>query len=335
MANQPSTVANFTQPLCPPFPQYSGPCGLEAHCESYVASEAVWDFANRDLPAPGSASAWAILDRLWYATRGTASAAFSCTPGAVYTSNGCNVGSWWKALRAADDDDGDLSNGTPHSCALFAAFDRHGIACDTDPGATVCQATCAPSGFPILSLLQENGAVSGNVSNLAAGVDVDLFRSDQGCASNFVRIADDVVLDSTFYDLGVRVGTSYSYYAIAHASGNEACAAPPTACQTLTPAGACAPNPQTPTGLVAAASAGGVTLSWNAVGTASGYQVLRATTAAGLYTEVATPAGAGIGDATVACGTTYVYAVRATSGSACRSTASDPVSVTTTPCATE
>ena len=68
-ANTPSTVANFTQARCPTSTNYKGPCGREGHCESYVSSEALWDFANRDLPSPGSGAAWATADRLWYLVR--------------------------------------------------------------------------------------------------------------------------------------------------------------------------------------------------------------------------------------------------------------------------
>src|SRR5207237_4208929 len=119
-------------------PDYPGPCGLEGHCESYVSSEALWDFANRDLPSPGSAGAWTITERLWYLSRATATAAFTCsTATPTWTSDGCATGSLWRTLRAADDDDGNLANGTPHGAALFAAFNRHGIACATDPGAGV------------------------------------------------------------------------------------------------------------------------------------------------------------------------------------------------------
>ena len=62
--NTPSTVANFTQTDCPGSASYEGPCGEEGHCESLVSSEALWDFPMRDLPSPGSGSAWSITERL-------------------------------------------------------------------------------------------------------------------------------------------------------------------------------------------------------------------------------------------------------------------------------
>ena len=37
----------------------------------------------------------------------------------------------------ADDDDGNLANGTPNACRIWDAFNAHGIACGTRPTCTV------------------------------------------------------------------------------------------------------------------------------------------------------------------------------------------------------
>jgi hypothetical protein len=50
-------------------------------------------------------------------------------------------------ILAADDDDGDLANGTPHECAIRAAFGRHGLrtlAGEIDAAGLVPSATTAP-----------------------------------------------------------------------------------------------------------------------------------------------------------------------------------------------
>ena len=116
------------------------PTTKEGHCESLVSSGALFDLGAFDLQAgcggrnalfpdwscPGaggpynSAGAWGVTDRLWYLSRPMANQAFTCNIGAL-TSNGCNAGSNWKTFRAVDDDDGNLANGTPHSCQLAAA----------------------------------------------------------------------------------------------------------------------------------------------------------------------------------------------------------------------
>jgi hypothetical protein len=43
--------------------------------------------------------------------------------------DGCGATNGYMQWLAADDDDGNLDNGTPHMTAIFAAYNRHGIAC--------------------------------------------------------------------------------------------------------------------------------------------------------------------------------------------------------------
>src|SRR6185436_13028879 len=228
VSNTPATVANFTQVRCG---AGSGPCAREVHCESYVPSEAVWDFANRDLPNPGSGTAWTTLDRLWYLSRSTSTSSFHCTTGGTFTSDGCIAGNWWKTMRAVDDDDGNLANGTPHGGALFAAFNRHGIACPSDPGANVTFAACTPPAPPTLSLTAGDNAVAVTVSG--TGV-FDIFRNEFGCNAGFTKITNDFA-GGTLIDNGVATGTTYFYQAVAHPAGNEACSSAPTACLSVTP----------------------------------------------------------------------------------------------------
>ena len=122
----PATPTGFLSTYCE---SGTGPCGKREHCESYLASEAFYDLATRDLPAAGVDvdTAWQLVERLWYQSRpGSGGQAYNC---ALPDSDSCSVGSWYHQLRMQDDDDGDLSNGTPHAAAIFAAFDLHDIAC--------------------------------------------------------------------------------------------------------------------------------------------------------------------------------------------------------------
>ena len=229
------TVANFTQVHCPAHPWYVGPCNREGHCESYVLSEALWDFVARDLPSPGSAAAWTTFERLWYLSRPTAGSGFTCdTSGAAWTSDGCAVGSYWRALRAADDDDGDLDNGTPHACALFAAFDRHGMACATDLGANTCFSGCAPPAVPTMTLTPGGTQVTVSWTSSGAGNVYDVYRSESGCATGLAKVANDVA-GTSYVDAAVAAHGSYSYQVLAHPAGGEACASAPSACAGTTP----------------------------------------------------------------------------------------------------
>jgi trimeric autotransporter adhesin len=326
-SNTPATVNGFTRTHCG---AGSGPCGKEVHCESYVASETIWDLANRDLPNPGTGSAWTTTDRLWYLSRGTATSAFSCTTGATFTSNGCGTGSWWKTMRAVDDDDGNLTNGTPHSCNLFAAFNRHGIACTTDAGANTCFAGCTAPATPTLSLTA--GANSVAVGLAGTGV-FDVYRNELGCNNGFIKVANDVS-GPTFNDTGVANGTTYFYQVVAHPSGNEACGSVPSTCQSATPTGGgtCTP-PAAPTGLTATASGQtAINLSWTAVTGATEYHILRSTTSGGPYTQVGTATTTSFADSGLTCNTTYFYVVRAANSATCESGNSAQASATTAAC---
>jgi hypothetical protein len=235
LSNTPHTVANFTQIRCNTNPSYQGPCGREGHCESLISSEAVWDLAARDLPSPGSAAAWAVTDRLWYLSRPTATKGFVCvTTTNPWTSHGCAAGTYWRALRAVDDDDGNLANGTPNGGALFAAFNRHLIACTTDAGASVTFAGCTPPATPTVTLVPGDDQVTVSWTSSGAGVVYDVYRNDLGCGFGSAKVANDVA-GTSWVDTGVADDVTYSYMVVAHASGNEACSAVASACQNVTP----------------------------------------------------------------------------------------------------
>ena len=235
-SNQPHTIGNFVQPLCKPDSDGSGGvCGREEHCASYVASESVWDFINRDLPAAGSPQAWNTGERLWYLSRSTATNAWKCDKSdpAAWTSTGCVNGSLFRVLRAADDDDGDLTNGTPHGGAIFAALDRHEIACASDPGANVTFAACTPPPVPSLTVTAGANSNSLTWTNSGALKVYDVYRSETGCEAGFVKIADNMN-GLSFSDTAVASSSQYAYRVVAQPALNEACASAPSVCKTVT-----------------------------------------------------------------------------------------------------
>jgi hypothetical protein len=313
-SNTPHTVANFTQLRCGGGGGYNGACGGEGHCESYVISEAVWDLAARDLPNPGGAGAWSVTERLWYLSRSTTGSAFSCHTGSsTWTSDGCTAGSLWRTFRAMDDDDGNLANGTPHSCQIFAAFDRHGLACASDPGANVCFAACTPPPVPALTLTPAVGQIALSWTGGGAGQAFDVYKSELGCGSGLIRVAGDVT-GTAFTDTAVADGLTYSYQVVAHAAGNPACAAAPSVCQSAQPVSQPCTPPPVPSGVAAVAfSFDRIRVTWNASAGATDYFVLRSATPGGPYIQVATlpaPATSWM-DTGRAEGTQSFYVVRA------------------------
>jgi hypothetical protein len=320
-SNTPATADNFIRVHCPAPVGTAGPCGKEFHCESEVPTETMWDLAARDLPGAGTAVAWTILDRLWYLSRSTATQSFSCTAGTVYTSNGCGAGSLWKVFRAVDDDDGNLTNGTPHGGALFAAFNRHGIACTTDAGASTTFAGCTPPAAPMLTATAGTGGTS--LSWTASGSALyDVFRNDTGCDAAFTRIAGALTATS-FTDGQASGGFAYYYRVAAFPSGNEACASAPSACVAVTPTPpACTPPSTSPSVTVTGTLRTSVSLAWSAVAGATEYHVYRATASGGPYALVASISATSFTDTGLACLTHYDYVVRAATSATCESAVS-------------
>jgi hypothetical protein len=328
-ANTPSTVSNFTQTRCPTSTSYKGPCGREGHCESYVSSEALWDFANRDLPSPGSGAAWAIADRLWYLSRSTATKGFNCTATGTWSSNGCFTGSYFRSMRAVDDDNGNLTDGTPHGGALGAAFNRHGIACTTDTGWNTTFRGVTPPAVP--SLTATAGSNSAALSWSGSTGVYDIYRNEAGCNSGFTKAANDVS-GTSYNDTAVANGVTYYYQVVAQPSGNEAAASAPSTCRSVTPTGGTCTPPAAPTGVAATSSSQtAASVSWTASSGATSYSVSRSSTSGGPYTAVGSAATSPFSNTGLTCNTTYYYVVSASNGS-CSSGNSTQASVTTAAC---
>jgi fibronectin type 3 domain-containing protein len=127
---------------------------------------------------------------------------------------------------------------------------------------------------------------------------------------------------TSYTDTGLSSGTTY-YYAVTAANGSGS--SPNSAQVNAITA------PAAPTGLAASGSSAQIALSWTASTGATSYSVLRATTANGTYTTVATGlTGTSYTDTGLTSGTTYYYAVTATNGSG-SSANSTQVSAITTP----
>src|SRR5262249_5892216 len=154
---------------------------------------------------------------------------------------------------AVDDDNGNLNDGTPHGGALFAAFNRHLIACTTDAGANTTFAGCTPPASPA-SFSATPGNNSASLSWTASGSAVyDLFPNETACNAGFTKLVTGQT-GTTSSDPNLANGLTYFYQVTAFPSGNEACASLPSTCVSVTPtAGTCTP-PAAPTGVTASAT---------------------------------------------------------------------------------
>lgn len=119
------------------FQPYQGPMGYEGHCESYIASSANWDLAQSLVAEHGTEAGWSKMEDLWYGIMTPMGSAYQLTGGGqcnpAANVDGCGADNWYTLYLAADDDDGNLANGTPNGCRIWDAFNDHGIACGAQP----------------------------------------------------------------------------------------------------------------------------------------------------------------------------------------------------------
>ncbi|MEM7353649.1 MAG: hypothetical protein AAF657_22820 [Acidobacteriota bacterium] len=232
-SGQPHDIAFIDQ--CGPG-NTNGPCGGSVHCEGAVYGEAVWDLWNRDLvAAPYNMSldtARELATRLTFVGSGAVGNWFNCNPGQG-TGDGCNADGGYLSYLAADDDDGNLNNGTPHMQAISAAFGRHGIACPTP---TVTDSGCAgtPTTAPSVTATARDRGV-GLTWNAIAGADsYRVYRAEGVHGCDFGKILVAEITGTSYVDEGLKNGREYSYIVTPMGDG-DTCFGPASSCAMATP----------------------------------------------------------------------------------------------------
>ncbi len=212
----------------------SAPCGGIIHCEGTVYAEAVWDLWHRDLTA--APFGWSVdtarelATQLTYVGGGAVGTWFQCAP----PFGGCNADGGYLNFLAADDDDGDLQNGTPHMSAIFAAFDRHEIACDTpaviDSG---CGAAITAAPDVIATALDRGAGLSWDAVPNAVAYNV--YRGEGVHACDWGKELVATTADTSFVDSGLMNGMEY-YYIVVPVGPGATCFGPASSCTALIPA---------------------------------------------------------------------------------------------------
>ena len=206
------------------------------HCAAAPARQAAWDLVTRDLTAApfnmSSETAFITGNRLFYLGSGNIGLWYSCTCGG--SSDGCGATSGYMQWLAADDDNGNLNNGTPHMTAIYAAYNRHGIACATP---TPVNSGCAggPTGAPTVTARRPGNRVTLNWTAVA-GRDGLLGVPDGGPRRLQLRQDEDRRRDRPELPRTTTVahGRDYYYNVVAHGS-SQSCFGPASACVTVTP----------------------------------------------------------------------------------------------------
>jgi len=209
-------------------------CGGSVHCVGAVYSEAVWSLWKRELQgAPynyDDHTAHEIVTRLTYIGAGNTGTWFSGGP----PNGGCAATSGYMNYLAADDDNGDLSDGTPHMTAIYNAFNDQEIACQTP---AVQDSGCAgiATVAPVLSSSAVDKSVALSWNAVTGANSYEVFRTDGVFACDFGKVRVGETAGTSFNDSGLQNGREYSYIVVPKGSA-DACFGPASNCSTVAPA---------------------------------------------------------------------------------------------------
>ncbi len=214
------------------------PCGGIVHCEGAVYAEAVWDLVHRDFMGfDGSPwnldlnTALELGTRLTYFGSSNVGSWYQCVQGGT---GGCNGDGGYLNYLAADDDNGDLTDGTPHMSAIFAAFDRHDIACPT-PAVTDFGCAGGPATAPAnITATPINEGAQLTWDPVTGASEYWIFRAEGVHGCDFGKALVGTTTSTSFTEIGLRNGFEVLYGVVA-VGDSSACTSPMSACEAVTP----------------------------------------------------------------------------------------------------
>ena len=228
----PDTPQNFVCGEC-----YSGggPCGRQVHCSAAPSRQAAWDLVTRDLVGLpynyDSNTAFILGNKLFYQGSGNIGSWHACT--CPDSSNGCGATNAYMQWLAADDDNGDLQDGTPHMTALYQAFNRHNIACDT-PAPVNGGCAAGPGEAPDVTLVVGSNQLEVQWVSVPGATRYRVLRTEGFAGCDFGKTLIATVAGNSYVDADVANGREYSYV-VQGVGFSDACSGVASACVSSTP----------------------------------------------------------------------------------------------------
>jgi len=211
-------------------------CTGITHCVGAAYSETVWDLLKRDLPTiygMSNNTALEVTTRLTFIGAGNSTGWFDLTgppPGGA----ACGASQGYLQFLAADDDDGNVANGTPHMTAIATAFGRHEIDCTPAfGGPVVVDSGCVgtPTTAPVVNLVATTFGADLSWPAVAGATNYEIFRTDGEHQCNFGKVRTGITANTSFSDVGLQKGRDYFYTVIPKGPSNS-CFGPASPCNT-------------------------------------------------------------------------------------------------------
>jgi trimeric autotransporter adhesin len=232
--NTPDTPQNHVCVRCTT--AFSGLCGRQTHCAAAPTRQAAWDLVARDLRAApfnyDANTAFIVGNKIFYQGSGNVGSWHACDC-AAKTSSGCGSTNGYMQWLAADDDNGNLADGTPHMTAIYNAFARHNIACATP---TPQNGGCAtgPTATPSATLTAGTRQVSVAWTGVTNAAKYWVMKTEGHAGCNFGKALKATVTGTSWTDTEVLPGRQYCYSVVAAGTSN-ACYSQASTCSCVTP----------------------------------------------------------------------------------------------------
>ena len=190
--------------VCAPGQCGNGPYGHEVHCEGEIYGQTHWDMTQALVAKHGFNTGWQTAERLFFQSLPQADSMVPSSAQSVYG-----------AYLAADDDNGNLADGTPNCQQIYNAFNTHGIA------GTVCAGTtpgCARPPQPSLTVTSGHGRIILDWTASAGATNYRVLRAEFSPAQAYLPVGTGQS-GTHFEDQAVQPGVTYYYVVEAETAG--------------------------------------------------------------------------------------------------------------------
>jgi hypothetical protein len=177
-----------------------GDCGSSVHCIGQVYGQTAWDLALALVARHGQHTGWRLSERLFFT---------SLPDAGTYEPTLFN--SIYGAYINADDDDGDLSNGTPNASVIYDAFNLHEIALVQYSDSPACTRPTQPE----LNVNPQCDGFELSWANDGSAEQFELFRSELGENTAYFPVTQLGSTETSFVDSDVYPGLDYFYVVMA------------------------------------------------------------------------------------------------------------------------
>jgi hypothetical protein len=189
-------------------------CCSSTHCRGAIYAEAIWDLLKRDLPTlfgMSNNTALEVTTRLTYIGGGILDGWY---PPLGPVNSNCGATFGYMNFLAADDDNGNLADGTPHMTAIAQAFERHEIGCSTGP--TVQNSGCVgtPTTAPAVTATTTNQGANLSWGAVGGASSYNIYRTDGVFACDFGKELVASTAGTVFADSDLKNNHPYHYTVI-------------------------------------------------------------------------------------------------------------------------